>query len=252
MSDNGIYREAGVDPSLSDYVVCTWYSRIGSVEPARPVRIVPDGCMDLVWIGGELIVAGPDTVASEVSLSAGAEVTGLRFQPGVAPRVLGIAASELLNTRCPATDVTGAWAKDAASRLEGVDSIAATTEVLAEVVRQRLEDVAAADPIVGQLVRTIRAAPDDRSERVATVATRLGLSERQVHRRCVAALGYGPKAFAGIVRFQRFLARGLRPGRRSLAEIALDIGYADQAHLTREVRRLAGLPPAALIAELDS
>jgi AraC-like DNA-binding protein len=72
----------------------------------------------------------------------------------------------------------------------------------------------------------------------------LGLSERQLRRRFVDAVGYGPKTLARILRFQRFLA--LAGSGEDLARLALAAGYADQAHLTRETRRLAGRTPLEL------
>ena len=50
-----------------------------------------------------------------------------------------------------------------------------------------------------------------------------------------------------MLRFQRFLALA-EGGEDDLAALAFAAGYSDQAHLTRECRRLAGLPPAALLA----
>jgi AraC-like DNA-binding protein len=82
---------------------------------------------------------------------------------------------------------------------------------------------------------------------VSTVARDLGLSERQLHRRCAAAVGYGPVLLRRVLRFRRFVSRvdaGEVTG--DLAVLAAEAGYADQAHLTRESRELAGLPPAAL------
>lgn len=60
--------------------------------------------------------------------------------------------------------------------------------------------------------------------------------------------GYGPKTFERIARFQRFrrLARAGGPG-AGLAALAAACGYADQAHLARECRRLAGRPPSAFL-----
>jgi len=87
---------------------------------------------------------------------------------------------------------------------------------------------------------------------VERIGDRLGLGERQLRRRFADAVGYGPKTLQRVLRFQRFvaLATGGEPGGRpDLARLALEAGYADQAHLTRECRRLAGLPPAALLAE---
>ena len=66
-----------------------------------------------------------------------------------------------------------------------------------------------------------------------------------MRRRCHAAAGYGPKTLQRVLRFRRFVRR-LDEGAGDLTRIAYDTGYADQAHLTRECGRLAGLPPAAL------
>ena len=76
------------------------------------------------------------------------------------------------------------------------------------------------------------------------MARDLGLSERQLHRRCVAAVGYGPVLLRRVLRFRRFVSRIDAGGASGdLAGLAAEAGYADQAHLTRESRELAGLPP---------
>ena len=76
------------------------------------------------------------------------------------------------------------------------------------------------------------------------------MGERQLLRRCRAAAGHGPAALRRVLRFRRFVTRiDAGPGGPDLARLAADTGYADQAHLTRECVRLAGLPPAALAVE---
>jgi AraC-like DNA-binding protein len=98
--------------------------------------------------------------------------------------------------------------------------------------------------------------PDPAMARVATrlsdprartedVAAEIGLSLRQLRRRCHAAVGYGPKTLQRILRFQRFVSR-IDRDRADLAALAAETGYADQAHLTRECVSLSGLTPAAL------
>ena len=82
----------------------------------------------------------------------------------------------------------------------------------------------------------------DPRARVEALARELGLSERQLRRRFHAAAGYGPKTLQRVLRFRRFLAGP----REDLARAALDAGYADQAHLAREVARLAGTSPTRL------
>jgi AraC-like DNA-binding protein len=80
---------------------------------------------------------------------------------------------------------------------------------------------------------------------VRGMADELGLSERQLHRRCLATFGYGPKTVQRVLRFQAAL-QDARAGRR-LADVAADAGYADQAHMSREVRELAGVPLTELL-----
>jgi AraC-like DNA-binding protein len=93
---------------------------------------------------------------------------------------------------------------------------------------------------------------EDPEARAEEVAEQIGLSERQLRRRCHEAVGYGPKTLQRVLRFRRFVAQidaaaGPPHGpARDLATIAAKVGYADQAHLTRECRALAGLTPAAL------
>jgi methylphosphotriester-DNA--protein-cysteine methyltransferase len=80
----------------------------------------------------------------------------------------------------------------------------------------------------------------------------LGWSPREVRRRFVAASGFGPKVMQRMLRFQRtlFLADGgLDPADRSLSRLACASGYADQAHMSREFRTLAGGTPNDLLGE---
>jgi AraC-like DNA-binding protein len=80
--------------------------------------------------------------------------------------------------------------------------------------------------------------------RVEALAGELGVSSRQLRRRCEAAVGYGPKQLARVLRLQRALAAA-RAG-EELAAVAAGAGYADQAHFAHECRELAGVPATAL------
>ena len=58
----------------------------------RPSWILPDGCIDVLWNGRELTVAGPDTTPNLANAPTGTRYTALRFASGVAPTVLGMAS----------------------------------------------------------------------------------------------------------------------------------------------------------------
>jgi AraC-like DNA-binding protein len=81
----------------------------------------------------------------------------------------------------------------------------------------------------------------------AATADRLGWTERSLHRRCLAAFGYGPAVLRRVLRFRRAAAM-LYDG-VPIAEAAAAAGYADQPHLSREVRALAGVTPGEIYAD---
>jgi AraC-like DNA-binding protein len=227
------YIELPVSPRLANRLVCTW------VDPARPERhpVLPDACIDLVWDGSEVAIAGPDTRAWRVE--GDATYVGIRFRPGAAPGFLGVAASELVNRTTPLGEFWGRSAADElAERL--ADAGAQAPAVLEAVVAARSVKAPSADPLVDWLLVQLRR-PDAVIEHIADD---LDISPRSLHRRTTAALGYGPKTLQRILRFRRALR--LVRGRVGLAETAYRTGYADQAHLTNEFRRLVGASPRAL------
>ena len=89
--------------------------------------------------------------------------------------------------------------------------------------------------------------------RIEQLANRVNLSPRQLQRRFNAAVGYGPKMFQSVLRFQRLLGLiGRADMPYTLAEAAVVLGYADQAHMTREVQRFARRSPTTLFTTARS
>jgi AraC-like DNA-binding protein len=168
----------------------------------------------------------------------------VRFRPGAAADVLGLHGSELADARVGVSEL---WGRTEMERLES--RLAASRSPLE--VSLVLEDIVAShvhappDPTVEAVVAVL-ASP---RTRVLALAEQIGLSERQLLRRCTSALGYGPKMLDRILRFQRFCSLGAGRGRVGLAELAFESGYADQSHLTRECKQLAGRTPASVLGQ---
>ncbi|MFD5625121.1 helix-turn-helix domain-containing protein [Streptomyces sp. NPDC127072] len=202
----------------------------------RPV--LPDGCMDLLWTEGRLLVAGPDTRAY-VPDGAPGRWAGVRFFPGTAPALLGVPAHELVDRRVELTDL---WAAPEVRRLTAhIDSAADPADALEEVALGRAAESEPVDPLLREVVAAL-----DAGRPVSAVADELGLGARQLHRRSLAAFGYGPKTLARVLRLQRALA--LARSGMPFVDTAARAGYADQAHLARDVRELAGAPLGELLA----
>ncbi|HEV8649614.1 MAG TPA: DUF6597 domain-containing transcriptional factor [Actinomycetes bacterium] len=239
------YRELAPPPALAGVLACVWTQTAGPA--GRHHRVLPDGCADIVWLAGErLVVAGTATGPELVALPPGSTTLGVRFRPGAAGRVLGLPASELLNQGPPLEAVWGPAGRRLAERVGEATDPARALAALEAAVAARLDRAGPPDRLV-EAVADRLAGPVPVP--VARLAADLGLSERQLLRRCRDAVGYGPKTLARVLRFRRLLRLAEGNHGRGLAELAAAAGYADQAHLSRETVRLAGLPPARLLAQ---
>jgi AraC-like DNA-binding protein len=228
------YGEFAPPPGLEAQVACVW---VGSSAAAR---VLPDACTDIVFSAGRLVVAGPATLPDLVPATPGQDRCGVRFRVGLAGSALGLPASDLLDQVVPLAEVWGAEGR----RLE--DQVAAAERPLEVMIAGVAARIAGArDEVAREAVGRVRHG-ETSVERLARASA---LSERQLRRRFERSVGYGPRTLRRVLRFQRFLAAAqvARPG--SLARLAADAGYADQAHLARDCRRLAGLTPGALLAE---
>lgn len=195
------------------------------------VLIPPDGCMDLIWTSrGDLFVAGPDMRPQILSSQPGLTYDGIRFASGVGPEVFGVAAFELVNGRVPLEDI---WRPAEARRLAGRLATSPDPGVVLDAAgKERLRASGGPEPMIVEIVRLLRAGTP-----VATVADRVGLSERHLHRRSLESFGYGPKTLARIMRLGQAIDLARAGGAH--ADVAAEAGYADQAHMAREVRALA-------------
>jgi AraC-like DNA-binding protein len=209
-----------------------------SVTDGEPVRVLPDGCMDLLWSDGALVVAGPDTEAHVFARRPGAPMTGLRFAPGFAPNVICAPASAFVDQRVPLSEVMpSSVVRQLEDELDGHHTPGAVIEAFAHR--------AAGTPVVREALSEAIVARIRRAMPVGRIADDLGMSTRQLHRRCLDAFGYGPKTLARVLR----MVHALELARRGVpfADTAARSGYADQAHLSRDVKQLAGVSLRQLV-----
>ncbi len=220
------YREFLPPAALRGTVACLWARR----GDGAPVRVLPDTCSDIVWCPGAApIVAGPDTSAWLSPTRPGELMVGARMLPGAGGAVLGVPLSLLRNQRIAGSELALGRPPEGEPPL--VALIAFVERLLARSGDGPDRAVQAA------AVRLL-----DPATRVDSLATELGFSDRQLRRRFLSAVGYGPKMLQRVLRLRRFLAEA----DLDLAAAAADAGYADQPHLSRECRALTGLSPSEL------
>ena len=241
IEDPSAYRERRPPTELADHVANLWVREVPAAAPAT-VRVLPDGSADIMWLqqGSTVttLVAGPDSRAQFTELTPGSRMAGLRFAPGVAATVLGVPLDELRDKRVALSEL---WGPAAIELAERAASSVEPESMLAAAAARRITDPP--DSSASFIARTLERSSGPGV--VARVADQIGLSERQLLRRCLTAFGYGPKTLQQVLRFQRALRLARAGGR--LVDVAVLSGYADQAHLARESRRLAGAPITQLL-----
>jgi AraC-like DNA-binding protein len=171
-------------------------------------------------------------------------IVGIRFLPGAAPPWLGVPAAEIVNGRVPLQEFWGTDARRLADRLREARTASRAGDLMLSALASRSPLPSLVDSAARAVASAFARDEGDRV-RLSELTATLGLSERTLRRRCENAFGYGPKTLQRILRFQHFLRLLRRSAAPRLAELAAASGFADQAHLTREVRRLGGLTPTA-------
>lgn len=234
-----VRRRSPRPPALRRLVTTVWTHDLPAT--ATSVRVLPDAAIDVVVGGGRIRVAGPDTAAVVERFPAGGSVVGFQVRPGAAAALLGVPASALRDER---VDLEDLWGPAARALADAVDDDAGPAAVAGAVERHLAERAATApdgDPLAEPLLDRLAGGGP-----TGELADELGLGERQLRRRSGAAFGYGPKVLSRVLRFSAAVERLRAAPGVPLADLAVEAGYADQAHLTHETRDLSGLTPAHL------
>lgn len=239
MTAHAVYREWPLTGRLATVADRAW--TVTGVGAAGHL-VLPDGCMDLVWTGGALMVAGPMTRAATASAAASppGPVMGIRLRPGAA-RALGVPAEHLTDAVVPAADVHQGF-RHTAERIGSAGSPSAMAAVLTREA-DGLLDVAAVD---GATLRAAALLMSGRAE-VAAVAGAVGYSDRALRRIVTRTAGLSPSHMRRVGRLQGVLSAARDHPDASVAAIAAAAGYTDESHCARDIRELAGLTPAGLL-----
>lgn len=244
----GLYRECLPAAPLRRHFRRAWIHRVAA-DLAAPIAIVPDGCVDLIWHQGRLIAVGPDVTAAHPRLLPGSSVIGLRFQPGAGRHWFGLPLSDLVGQGIDLADLWSSAADDLAAAVSEEANDAAKLARLQAGLMQRLGQMAEPDATAGFIFRRLQGT---RPAKLDRLTGELGISGRSLRRQSHALFGYGPKMLERILRFQSMLRLARATAEPQLAGLAADAGYADQAHLSREVRELAGMSAGTLLRQLTT
>ncbi|MEH6418721.1 helix-turn-helix domain-containing protein [Pseudomonas sp. CGJS7] len=244
----GHFAHTAPHPRLRGHIQRIWRNRVAA-DLRAPLVIVPDARIDLIWAGGELFVAGPDTGPAIAHVPAGARVIGFQFGAAAANALLRVPMERLRDARVDFAEFAGTRARDLTARAADAADERQALAVLQRGLIALLGDAPLPDRRLQRVYARLQSDNGDGAS-AGAIAREAGLSERSLRRRSLDAFGYGPRTLARVLRFGRFM-QAMRARRAApLAELALELGYADQAHMNREVASFSGCSPGEVRRQL--
>lgn len=250
-----IYREYKPKPPLAPWIFALWYARTPSPVAARQ-RVLPSGQAELVlnlaadacigcaeglpdWLEPAALLVGVRTVSAWIDSRDLAEIMGVSFGPGGLSMFFGETANRL-SGETALEHVWGAAASRMRERLCETVSIGDKFEALERFLLARLLN-RPMHPAVQFALSAIAGAPGRWG--VERLARSAGLSSRRFSQLFTETVGIGPKAFVRVRRFRRALELLHTGADPCWVQLALELGYCDQAHFNRDFREFSGITP---------
>jgi AraC-like DNA-binding protein len=221
------------------------------VQFDKPITlaVLPDGSSQPQRF--DALIGGFHTTPAVIEHDGDQHGVQLHVTPAGARALFGMPASELVATVVPLDAVWGRTATELVERLGEAyswdDRFAAIDRVLARAAAGRAEVPAAIKPETAEAMRRLVTVSGDVD--ISSVAADVGWSRRHLSEQFGAEYGVTPKEMARVLRFERSKMLFVCRARATLAQIAAECGYADQAHMAREWRTLAGASPTQWLAD---
>jgi AraC-like DNA-binding protein len=254
------YRQRGVAPATHRGLPSPYLTMIFTLDEPLSIEVHPDPGQPPGEFG--TLLGGLHSTPALIRHDGAQSGIQLALKPPGVRALLGLPAGELAELDVPAEAVLGGVGAELRERVRGACGWPERFAVLDEILLRQVltaKDEAVAPEVLWSWRQLLQAGG---AVRVADLAAGTGWSGRHLASRFRAEIGLTPKAAARVVRFDRARRRLVehagaganqnganQNGGYQLADLAAETGYFDQAHLAREFRALAGVPPSQWLAE---
>jgi AraC-like DNA-binding protein len=253
-----IYRLRVLGAPLSFFVENLWFYQDLEVDYARE-KLLPDASMELIIDLGEgakklydrdgfgytgynrCWVNGMQRRYLVIGAEQGASMMGAHFRTGGAAPFFGFPLSELASQ---VVELDLIWKGEILALREQLletEAIDAKFDLLEGYLMTKAKSRLEPDKTIAAALNTLRSWP---VMPVRELASRLGLSHKQIIARFDCRVGLTPKQTSRIFRFRNSLAAACNISSPDWSSLAADCGYYDQAHMIHEFQQFAGMTPA--------
>lgn len=252
------YKTYTPSSNLASFVKCHWSLEVPAGMHPQKQRIVPDGCMEMIFILGDnirrytsdndFIIQPRAVVVGQLSKPFVIEPTGYvhcfatRFYPYGIANFITTSLKALENKETPIAELFGSIA---ASRLEqkiiSAKTDAERIDAVLEFFLGKLNEQSTIDHIIKATIDTLLATNGSTPIKAIVENERAG--RRQLERKFLKHVGLSPKQLGKVIRLQAGLKLLLNRRHENLTEIAYQSDYYDQAHFIRDFKDFTGINP---------
>lgn len=248
---------------LADFVKCYWTLEAPKETKPTKQKIVPDGCMEMIFHNGDLfkqyltaekfIIQPRCFVFGQITNSLAIEPMGttgifaVRFFPNGFIPFASIPISAMENRAVPLQELFGLDGEQLAQNMLKASTHSEKIEIIETFLMQQIVVPAAIDRVAKQSVEVIMQLKGQLS--VSELTNQIQINRRQLERKFASVIGLSPKQLAKIIRLQTTLKMLANKEFTSLTSLAHEGSYYDQAHFIKDFKEFTGLSPKQFYAD---
>lgn len=257
------YTQYDAVEELRSFVKCYWSLESTANPVPERQRIVPDGCMEMIFHYGDLyqqyaadgqatlqprcFVFGQITVPLEIAPTGVSGIIAARFQPDGFFPFSSIPLPAMNDRAVPLTELFGAEGLSLEEQVLQSPSNKERIQIIESFLLKKLE---AEDAILRVSRSAVEALLESRGQNtIHELAAQLQVNRRQLERKFSTATGMSPKQYSKVLRLQHAFKLIGQGTFHNLTELALEAGYYDQAHFVKDFREFTGVSPRQFYAD---
>lgn len=242
------YQEYAPSKRLEQYVACYWTSLTGEIDGDQWNRVIPDGCVDIIFdlrttsTSKGAFVSGLMRTYELMPILGHQSLFGIRFYSETAHLFLRYPISSINDNRVYLEDL---WGHDARTIVEDLCEATDITGRIAMIEESLLQLLLRSSIRAGGLLETSKQYIYEcrGSLTIGSLAEKVNYSERNLRRIFQSELGVSPKELIRIIQFQSLLQELYRGTEATFTDVALKYGYYDQSHVIKNFEAYYGVSP---------
>jgi AraC-like DNA-binding protein len=257
------YQVFAPDTELQPFVKCFWTMEADRMEEPVKQRILPDGCMEMMFHYGDgyrqyfhdgssilqpkSFVFGQITNYIEVEPTGMTGIVSARFLPEGLTPFLEIPVSMLANKAVSIADIFGEKGTELEKEVMTTAGNQQRIKIIEAFLLSLLTTPQAIDIITRTCVEVIFQSHGQLG--ITELADKVKLNRRNMERKFTSVIGMSPKQLSKVVRLQATLKMLDKQRFNSLTSLAYENGYYDQAHFIKDFREFTGMSPKLFFAK---